>query len=214
MERQTMKAILGYKRGMTRIFDENGVVVPVTVIEAGPCVVTQVRRRAVDGYDAVQLGVGAVKEERLTQAERGHLKASGGTALRHLREFRLPDGGAAPKLGAILDAGVFAPGDKVSVVGTSRGQGWAGPIKRHNFRRQRKTHGQTDRHRAPGAAGAGTTPGRTFKGMRMAGRMGGDRVTVHNLLVVLADPERNLLALRGAVPGAKGGLIIVRGADS
>jgi len=206
-----MKALLGYKRGMARLFDEKGTMVPVTVIEAGPCTVTQVRTEARDGYAAIQLGFGESKPGRLTKAQRGHLKRSGAAGLRHLREFR-----GAPaesvRVGATLDVSQFTPGDKVDVTGVSRGLGWAGTIKRHHFNRQRKTHGQSDRERAPGAVGAGTTPGRTFKGMRMAGRMGGERVTVRNLVVVVADPDRNLLAVRGAVPGFDGGLVVVRAA--
>jgi large subunit ribosomal protein L3 len=207
-----MKAILGYKRGMTRIFDENGVVVPVTVIEAGPCTVTQVKTADRDGYEAVQLGFGEAPERRLTQAERGHLAASGGASLRHLREFRVA--GEAPGLGERLDVSVFEPGDRVHVSAVSRGLGTAGTIKRHNFNRQRKTHGQSDRERAPGSVGAGTTPGKTLKGQRMAGRMGHERVTVKNLVVMVADPARNLLAVRGAVPGPRGSLVEVRAAKT
>jgi len=207
-----MKGILGYKRGMTRVFDEAGLVVPVTVIEAGPCVVARVRTAEGDGYGAVQLGFGEVREDRLTRAQQGHLRASGGKPLRHLREFRTerPD---EFEVGQTLDAGLFDVGERVSVTGVSRGLGTAGTIKRHHFNRQRKTHGQSDRERAPGAVGAGSTPGRTFKGMRMSGRMGAERVTVRNLQVVVADPERNLIAVRGAVPGNDGGLVIVRGRD-
>jgi large subunit ribosomal protein L3 len=206
-----MKALLGYKRGMTRIFDERGVSVPVTVIEAGPCVVTQVKTPAKDGYTAYQLGFGEVPVKRLTKAERGHLAAAGGKNLEVLREVRLDSDADVPALGSVLDASVFTAGERVKVTGVSRGLGWQGPIKRHGFHRQRKTHGQTDRHRAPGAVGAGTTPGRTFRGHKMAGQMGGDRVTVANLLVVAADPDRNLLAIRGAVPGSRGGLVVIRG---
>jgi large subunit ribosomal protein L3 len=208
-----MKVLLGFKRGMTRVFTEKGEAVPVTVIEAGPCVVTQIRTAGRDGYAAFQLGFGEVAEKRLTRAERGHLKKSRAAPLAHLREFRLAADDAAPALGAKVDAGVFAIGDRVHVTATSRGLGWSGAIKRHHFRRQRKTHGQSDRHRAPGAVGAGTTPGRTFKGHRMAGRMGGERVTTKNLQVVVADPERNLVAVRGSVPGFEGGLVILRAAE-
>jgi large subunit ribosomal protein L3 len=205
-----MKGILGYKRGMAQVFDENGVVVPVTVIEAGPCVITQVRTQDHDGYRAVQLGFGACRPERLSRAERGHLADAGKDAfVRHLREFRCDDT-EGYRVGQRLDVSVFAPGDRVKVTGVSRGLGFAGTVKRHHFNRQRKTHGQSDRERAPGAAGAGTTPGRTFKGKRSAGRMGGERVTTRHLRVVVADPGRNLLALRGAVPGNDGGLVIVR----
>lgn len=207
-----MKGLLGYKRGMARIFDAKGLAVPVTVIEAGPCVVTQLKTTERDGYNAVQLGFGDVKPTRLTRAERGHLAASGGAALRHVREFRLSDD-AGVGLGDRLDVSVFAPGDRVQVTATSRGLGTAGTIKRHHFNRQRKTHGQSDRERAPGSVGAGTTPGKTIKGLRMAGRMGGERVTVRNLEVVVADPARNLLALRGAVPGFDGGLVVIRGLE-
>lgn len=206
-----MKALLGYKRGMARVFDEKGTVTPVTVIEAGPCTVTQIRSAKRDGYSAVQLGFGAVKPARLSRAQRGHLGRSGGQSLRHLREFR----GEVPagwRLGERVDVSQFAPGDKVDVVGISRGLGFAGTIKRHHFHRQRKSHGQSDRERAPGSVGAGTSPGRTFKGMRMGGRMGGERVTVRNLTVVVADPARNLLAVRGAVPGFDGSLVVVRAA--
>lgn len=206
-----MKALLGYKRGMTRVFDDQGTMVPVTVIEAGPCTVTQLRTEGRDGYTAVQLGFGPIKPARLSKAELGHLRRSGGASLRHLREFR---GALAEtvKVGQTLDVSQFSPGDRVDVSGVSRGLGWAGTIKRHHFQRQRKTHGQSDRERAPGAVGAGTTPGRTFKGKRMAGRMGGETVTTKNLVVVVADPARNLLAVRGAVPGFDGGLVVVRSA--
>jgi len=204
-----MKGILGYKRGMTRIFDDNGRAIPVTVIEAGPCVVTQVKTTERDGYTALQLGFGETKPARLTRPERGHLAAAGGQALRHLVEFRADDA-EGYAVGATIDASVFAKGDRVQVTGISRGLGTAGTIKRHHFQRQRKTHGQSDRLRAPGSIGAGTTPGKVIKGMRMAGRMGNERVTVRNLEIVMADPERNLLAIRGAVPGFAGGLVIVR----
>lgn len=207
-----MKGLLGYKRGMARIFNDKGLAVPVTVIEAGPCVVTQIKTTERDGYQAVQLGFGAIKEKRLTRAERGHLLASGGASLRHVREFRLA-GDADVALGDTLDVSVFAPGDRIQVTATSRGLGMAGTIKRHHFNRQRKTHGQSDRERAPGSVGAGTTPGKTIKGLRMAGRMGGERVTVRNLEVVVADPVRNLLAVRGAVPGFDGGLVVIRGLE-
>ncbi|MEO8082350.1 MAG: 50S ribosomal protein L3 [Ardenticatenales bacterium] len=207
-----MKGLLGYKRGMARIFNDKGLAVPVTVIEAGPCVVTQIKTTDRDGYQAVQLGFGVIKEKRLTQAERGHLRASGGMPLRHVREFRLA-GDADVALGDTLDVSVFVPGDRIQVTATSRGLGMAGTIKRHHFHRQRKTHGQSDRERAPGSVGAGTTPGKTIKGLRMSGRMGGERVTVRNLEVIVADPARNLLAVRGAVPGFDGALVVIRGLE-
>jgi large subunit ribosomal protein L3 len=204
-----IKGILGYKRGMSRIYTEAGLIVPVTVIEAGPCTITQIKTAAQDGYTAVQIGFGEIKAKRLTSAQRGHLAASGGENLRHLREFRVDDVDGM-EVGGRIDVSAFEAGEKVQVSGVSRGLGFAGTIKRHNFSRQRKTHGQTDRERAPGSAGAGTSPGRTFKGKRSAGRMGGERVTVRNLEVVIADLERNLLAVRGAIPGHDGSLVIVR----
>ncbi len=204
-----MKGILGKKVGMTQIYDQNGESVPVTVIEAGPCFVTQVKTKERDGYDAVQLGYDEVKPHRVTQPERGHLQKAGAPVLRYLREFDL-EMGEAVELGQRLDASVFEVGDVVDVTGTSKGKGFQGAIKRHNFSRQRKTHGQSDRERAPGSLGAGTTPGRTFKGKKMGGRMGTDRVTVQNLKVVLVDHERNMLAIKGAVPGAKNGLVMIR----
>jgi len=208
-----MKSILGYKQGMTRVFDSEGIVSPVTVIEAGPCIVTQVKTVATDGYDAVQLGFGGARARRLTKAERGHLRAAGGELVRHLREFRGEDTGDV-EVGQTLDVSVFSPGDRVNITGVSRGLGTAGTVKRHHFHRQRKTHGQSDRERAPGSVGAGSTPGRTHKGKRMAGRMGAERVTVRNLEVVVADPERNLLAVRGSVPGGRGSLLLVRAAKT
>jgi large subunit ribosomal protein L3 len=204
-----MKGILGKKVGMTQIYGDNGEIIPVTVIEAGPCFVTQVKTKDNDGYDAVQIGFDEVKPSRITKPERGHLQKADAPNLRHLREFDL-DEGEAVQLGQRLDASVFEVGDVVDITGTSKGKGFAGHIKRHHFSRQRATHGQSDRERAPGSIGAGTTPGRTFKGMRMAGRMGGERVTVQNLRVVLVDQERNMLVVKGAVPGAKDGLVMVR----
>ncbi len=205
-----MKAILGFKRGMARLFDANGLAVPVTIIEAGPCTVTWVRTPERDGYAAFQLGLGQVREKQLTRAERGHLKHAGGKLFRYLREFRCAEG-EAPELGSTVDAGLFRTGERVHVTGTSRGLGFAGTVKRHHFGRQRKTHGQTDRERAPGAIGAGTSPGRVWRGQRMAGRMGNVRVTVRNLEVIASDRQRNLLAIRGAVPGPRGGLVLIRG---
>ncbi len=204
-----MKGILGKKVGMTQIYGQDGEIIPVTVIEAGPCFVTQIKTKATDGYDAVQVGFDEVKQARLTKPELGHLQKASAPALRHLREFEL-EPGEEVQLGQRLDATVFEVGDVVDVTGTSKGKGFAGAIKRHHFSRQRKTHGQSDRERAPGSLGAGTTPGRTFKGKRMGGRMGGDRVTVQNLKVVLVDAERNMLAIKGAVPGAKDGLVMIR----
>jgi large subunit ribosomal protein L3 len=205
-----MKSILGKKVGMTQIF-EQGEVVPVTVIEAGPCFVAQVKTLERDGYTAVQMGFEEVKPKRLNRPERQHLQRSDLPPLRHLREVRMgADELSTFSEGETVTVGIFQKGDWVDVTGTSKGKGFAGVTKRHNFRGGPKTHGQSDRHRAPGAIGACKTPGRVFKGMRMAGRMGGERVTAQGLLVVMVDPERNLLAVRGAVPGAKNGLLMIR----
>ena len=197
--------IIGKKVGMTQVFNEDGSVEPVTAIEAGPCVITQVKTTEKDGYQAVQLGFGQAK--RLNAPEKGHLKGLG--SFRHLREFQVSD---TSKLepGQKVDVSLFKTGDLVDVVGTSKGRGFAGVVKRHHFAGGPKTHGQSDRHRAPGSIGANTFPGRVWKGMRMAGHMGDARVTVQNLKVLRADPERNLLLVRGAVPGARKGILIIR----
>jgi len=204
-----VKAILGKKAGMTQVFNENGEAIPVTVIEAGPCYVTQVKTLEKDGYDAVQLGFEEVKPQRLSGGERGHLKRSKLPALRNLREFLLrPDEEIEEGQRILVD--VFEVGDQVDVVGFSKGRGFAGAVKRYGFRGGPKTHGQSDRHRAPGSIGATADPGRVWKGKRMPGRMGGARVTAQNLRVEVVDPERNLLAVRGSVPGAKGGLLMIK----
>jgi large subunit ribosomal protein L3 len=198
--------LLGRKVGMTQIFDEDGQVVPVTVIQAGPCWVTQVKTAESDGYNAIQ--VGFEESRRVNSPERGHLVKAGTPMLRHLREYHVTDPGEF-SVGQRLDVSLFEAGERVHVVGTSKGKGFQGVVKRHGFRGGPKTHGQSDRHRAPGSIGSGTTPGRVLKGLRMAGRMGNDRVTVRNLLVVRADTERNLLLVRGAVPGPREGLLVV-----
>lgn len=210
-----MKGIIGRKVGMTQIFDEKGRAVPVTVIEAGPCYVTQIRTQEKDGYTAVQLGFGEVParkngQSRLNKPKRGHLRRNGLELpdLRVLREFRVKD--IDVEEGEKIDASVFEVGDRVDVVGTSKGRGFAGTVKRHGFNRQPKTHGQSDRERAPGSIGATSTPGRVMKGMRMAGRMGGERVTIQNLEVIAVDAEKNLLAVRGSVPGTKGGILLIK----
>ena len=205
-----LKGLLGMKVGMTQIFDETGAAVPLTLIEAGPCDVTQVRRPERDGYSEVQMGFGEVKPKRLTGGQLGHLKRNNMPPLRFLREFREKD----PEVneGDKLTVDLFSVGDHVDVVGTSKGKGFAGAVKRHHFRGGPKTHGQSDRQRAPGSRGSGTTPGRVYKGARGPGHMGDERVTVQNLGVVLVDAERNLLGLRGAVPGPKGGLIVIKAA--
>lgn len=200
-----IRGLLGRKIAMTRAFDENGELVPLTLIQAGPCWVTQVRTPERDGYTAAQLGYDEVK--RLNRPEQGHLKNL--PKLRHLRELPV-DSLEGVEVGARIDASLLKPGDLVDVTGTSKGRGFAGVVKRHGFSGGPKTHGQSDRHRAPGSVGSGTTPGRVFKGMRMAGRMGGKRVTVQNLRVVQVDPERHLLALAGAVPGSRNGLLEIR----
>lgn len=206
-----MKGMIGKKVGMTQIFDAQGNVVPVTVIAAGPCYVTQVRTSDRDGYTAVQLGYDETKPARLTKGELGHLNKKSLPALRVLREFRIKnDEVSAVSEGSVIKADVFAKGERVDVIGTSKGRGFAGTIKRHNFNRQPKTHGQSDRERAPGSVGMCEYPGRTLKGQRMAGHMGSDRVTIQNLEVVVVDAEKNLLGVRGSVPGARGGIVIIK----
>ncbi len=190
---------------MTRIFSDEGKVDAVTVISAGPCAVTQIKTNQRDGYQAVQLGYEAPK--RLSKPRAGHLKR--GAPFRHLREFRTEDLGDA-QIGQTVDVSVFSPGDLVNVTGFSKGRGFAGGMKRHHFSGGPKTHGQSDRWRAPGSIGAGTTPGRVFKGTPMAGHMGNRRVTVAKLEVLQVNTERNLLLVKGAVPGAKNGLVVVR----
>jgi len=205
----TMKGILGKKLGMTQIFDDNGEVVPVTIIEAGPCYVTQKKTEEKDGYNAVQLGFGEVRENSLKKPIAGHLQKTNAPAIKYMREFRVSEP-ADYEEGQTIDVSIFTVGDKVDVTGTSKGKGFAGVVKRHGFKGGPKTHGQSDRWRAPGSVGAGSTPGRVLKGTRMAGRMGNERVTVLNLKVALVDPEKNLLGIKGAVPGAKNGLVIIR----
>lgn len=205
-----MKGIIGKKVGMTQVFDEQGNVVPVTVIQAGPCFVTQVRTADRDGYIAVQLGFGETKAQRLTGGQLGHLKRNDLPSLRHLREFRVKDGELDVSEGQEINASIFAKGERVDVIGISKGRGFAGGIKRHNFKRQPKTHGASDRTRAPGSAGANTYPGKTLKGKRYPGHMGSDRVTTENLEVVVVDAEKNLLAVKGSVPGVNGGIVVIK----
>lgn len=194
---------------MTQVFDEKGEVVPVTVIEAGPCFVAQVKTPERDGYAAVQLGFQEVKPGRLTRPQLEHLRKNKLPPLRYLREIRVKDASQYEE-GQKIRVSIFEVGDRVDVTGISKGKGFAGVVKRHGFGGGPKTHGQSDRQRAPGSIGAGTTPGRILKGLRMAGHMGNARVTVQNLEVVLVDPERNLLGVKGAVPGARNGLLIIR----
>ena len=200
--------LLGRKIGMTQVFRKNGEVVPVTVIEAGPCVVTQIFTKERDGYEAVQIGFGEVEARRISKPEQGHL-AGAGKLVRHLREFRA-DNPTDHSVGELLDVNLFNEGQKVDVVGTSKGKGFAGVVKRHHFRGGPKTHGQSDRLRAPGSIGSGTTPGRVWKGLRMAGRMGNQRVTVQNLEVVEIIADKHLILIKGSVPGANNGLVRVQ----
>jgi large subunit ribosomal protein L3 len=200
--------IIGKKIGMTQLFQEGGEAVAVTAIQAGPSVVTQVKSRDRDGYDAIQVGFieNKVRQSQLTSPEKGHLR--GLENVRYLREFRA-DNISSIKRGDRVDVGFLKQGDLVNVIGLSKGRGFAGVVKRYHFAGGPKTHGQTDRHRAPGSIGATTWPGRVLKGKRMAGHMGNRRVTARNLEVVQADPERNLLLVKGAVPGANGGLLVI-----
>lgn len=200
-----IEGIIGKKLGMTQLYSENGTLEPLTAIEVGPCAVTQVKTSEIDGYNAVQLGFGVAK--KLTSAEKGHLK--GLEQYKYLREFKL-DTTEGIKVGDKVDASLFKVGDKIDVIGTSRGKGFAGVVKRHHFRGGPKTHGQSDRTRHPGAIGSTTYPGRVWKGQRMAGHMGDEQVTVQNLVVFQANADRNLLLVKGAIPGAKNGLVIIK----
>ena len=204
-----MKGLIGKKLGMTQVFDESGSVKPLTLIEAGPCFVTQVKRQEKEGYQAVQLGFGESKPRRLSGGELGHLKKLDLQPLRHVREFRV-SGELDVKEGDRLTVDVFAIGDHVDVVSTSKGKGFQGGMKRYHFSGGPKTHGQSDRQRSPGSRSSTTTPGRVYKGSRGPGHMGSVRVTSQNLRVELIDPERNLLGVHGSVPGAKGAVVIVK----
>ena len=205
-----IKGILGTKLGMTQIFDDTRAI-PVTVIKAGPCFVAQVKTEETDGYAAVQLAFGATRPNGLTKPEQGHFDKHGGQTGRHVVEIRTDDAGSYEP-GQELRADVFEAGERADVVGVSKGKGFAGVMKRHGFSGLSSSHGTERKHRSPGAIGACATPSRVFKGMRMAGQMGNERVTVLNLEVVRADAERNLLLLRGAIPGPEGGLVMVRSA--
>lgn len=190
---------------MTRIFEENGAVTPVTVVEAGPCTITQIKTRVIDGYDRVQVGFQETK--KLNSPQRGHLRRSGGL-FRELRELPVSDLEDL-EVGQTITADIFTPGEIIKVTGISKGRGFAGGVKRHGFRGGPKTHGQSDRHRAPGSIGAGTYPGKVFKGLKMAGHMGMQQVTVKGLQVVQVDQARNLLLIKGAVPGPQGGVVAI-----
>jgi len=204
-----VKAIIGKKVGMTQIFDDNGKVIPVTVIEAGPCVVVQKKTVDKDGYDAIQFGFKDIKERKLTKPELGHLKKSAVPAKKHLKEFRLNDISSL-NIGDEVKADVFTEGDKVDVTGTSRGKGFSGVIKRHGASRTAMSHGGGPVHRHAGSMGSGTDPSRIFKGKMGAGQMGAEQVTVQNLDIVKVDPELNLIAVRGAIPGPRGGLVYLK----
>jgi large subunit ribosomal protein L3 len=204
-----VKAILGKKVGMTQVFNESGEAVPVTVIEAGPCYVTQVKTVEKDGYRAAQLGFEEVEARKLAGGEKGHLNRNGLPPLRHLREVPLSADDDIEE-GDRIQADVFEVGDYVDVVGMSKGRGFAGGVKRYGFAGGPKTHGQSDRHRAPGSIGGTTHTSKVWKGQRMPGRMGNERVTAQNLRVEMVDPERNLLAVHGSVPGARGGLVEIK----
>ncbi len=199
-----IQGLIGRKIGMAQLFQDDGEVV-VTAIEAGPCFITQVKTEAKDGYNAVQLGFG--EDKRLNSPKKGHVKEIG--QLKHLREFQVEDVKSV-QVGQKIDADMFKPGDLINVVGISKGKGFAGVVKRHHFAGGPKTHGQSDRHRAPGSIGATTSPGRVFKGLRMAGHMGDRRVTERNLKVINVDLKRHLLLVRGAVPGARKGLLLIK----
>jgi large subunit ribosomal protein L3 len=200
-----VEGLLGKKLGMVQVFQADGTVVGCTVLEAGPCLVTQVKTKERDGYEAVQLGFGTKK--RLNEPEKGHLKGLGN--LRYLREFKA-DSLDGIEVGQRIGVELFQPGDKVDITGISKGRGFAGGVKRHGFHGGPKTHGQSDRHRAPGSIGSGTTPGRVLKGQKMAGHMGDERTTTRNLEVIEANPARGILIIKGPVPGAKDGLVRIR----
>ena len=207
----TFRGLLGEKLGMTQVFDENNRIVPVTVVKAGPCVVTQVRTPEVDGYSAVQLGFGEIDPRKVNKPETGHFSKAGATPRRHLVELRTSDAGEYT-IGQEITATVFEAGAVVDVVGTSKGKGTAGVMKRHGFRGLGAGHGVQRKHRSPGSIGGASTPGRVFKGLRMAGRMGAVKTTTLSLTVHKVDAERGLLLIKGAIPGPKGGLVLVRSA--
>lgn len=203
------KGIIGKKIGMTQIFDEKGNVIPVTVIQAGPCIVAQKKTVENDGYDAVQLGFADVKEKHLTKAEKGHFTKAGVAYKKHLKEFRFDDC-SGYNVGDVITADTFAAGEKVDITGVTKGRGFTGSIKRWNHHILRMTHGTGPVHRQPGSMGANSTPSRIYKNKKMAGQYGNEQVTVLNLKVVKIDSENNLIAVKGAIPGAKDGIVFVR----
>ncbi len=204
-----MQGILGVKKGMTQIFDDEGLIVPVTIVEAGPCYVTQKKTREKDGYIAVQIAFQDKKEKRTTKALRGHFAKANVGPKRILREFRFSDFEEL-EIGSELKADRFSAGDEVTVSVVSKGKGFQGVVKRHNFAGGPKTHGQSDRLRAPGSIGQSSNPSRVFKGIKMAGRMGNDRITLKNVPVVKVDPENNLIFLKGSIPGAKNSIVEIK----
>ncbi|MCX8527854.1 MAG: 50S ribosomal protein L3 [Candidatus Nanopelagicales bacterium] len=204
-----VKGVLGEKLGMTQVWDEQNRVVPVTVVKAGPCVVTQVRTPENDGYSAVQIAFGAIDARKVTKPQAGHFAKAGVTPRRHVAEIRTEDA-TEYTLGQELGPDTFEVGQMVDVVGTSKGKGFAGVMKRHGFHGLRASHGVQRKHRSPGSIGGCATPGRVFRGMKMAGRMGGDRQTIQNLVIQGVDIERGLLLIKGAIPGPTGGLVFVR----
>ena len=204
------KAIIGRKVGMTQIFDEKGLVVPVTVIEAGPCNVVQIKTVETDGYDAVQLGFGEVKERKVNKPDMGHFKKANVSAQKHLREFRLADVNSV-KVGDVIKADVFAEGDIVDIQGTTKGKGFQGVIKRHGQHRGPMQHGSMY-HRRPGSMGSTSTPGRVFKGKKLPGHMGVETVTIQNLKVVKVDLDKNVILVKGSVPGNKGSILKIKDA--
>jgi len=208
-ENRAVRGVLGEKLGMTQVFDDRNRIVPVTVVKAGPCVVTQVRTPDKDGYSAVQLAYGSIDPRKVTKPVAGHFRAAGVTPRRHLVELRT-DAAADYEVGQEVGADAFAAGTVVDVVGTSKGKGTAGVMKRHGFAGVSSSHGSHRNHRKPGSIGACATPGRVFKGMKMSGRMGHERHTTQSLTVHKVDVERGLLLIKGAIPGPKGGLILVR----
>ncbi|MDQ0893243.1 50S ribosomal protein L3 [Agromyces ramosus] len=209
---KNVKGLLGTKLGMTQVWDENNKLIPVTVIEIAPNVITQIRTPEIDGYNAVQIAAGAIDPRKVNQPAAGHFREAGVTPRRHLAEVRTADASSYERGQELTVDATFEAGQLVDVVGTSKGKGFAGVMKRHNFKGVSASHGSHRNHRKPGSIGASSTPSRVFKGMRMAGRMGGERVTVMNLLVHAVDAEKGLLLVKGAVPGARGRLVFVRNA--
>ena len=203
------KGIIGKKLGMTQIFDENGFVIPVTVIEAGPCPVTQKKTVETDGYDAVQLSFEDIREKLVTKPAAGHFKKAGVSPKRHLKEFRLEDS-ASMNVGDVVAVDTFAAGDKVDITGTSKGHGYSGAVKRWGFHTLKATHGTGPVHRQPGSMGANSTPSRIYKNKKMAGQYGNEQVTILNLEVIKVDADKNIIAVKGAVPGSRGNIVFIR----